>query len=60
MSTYKDHANYVIDLASDLVIKIEKHKKLSKYNNVEYVEVKKLNTLIKELKKELTFFGKQL
>ena len=60
MSTYKDNANYVIDLASDLVIRIEKHKKLSKYNNVEYVEVKKLNKLIKELKKELTFLGKQL
>ena len=58
MSTYKDNADYVIGLASDLVIKIEKHKKLSKHNNVEYIEVKKLNRLIKELKKELTFFGK--
>ena len=42
MSTYKDNADYVIGLASDLVIKIEKHKKLSKYNNVEYIEVKSL------------------
>ena len=58
MSTYKDNADYVIGLTSDLVIKIEKHKKLSKYNNVEYIEIKKLNRLIKELKKELAFFGK--
>ena len=58
MSTYKDNADYVIGLASDIVIKIEKYKKLSKYNNVEYIEVKRLNKLIKELKKELAFFGK--
>ncbi len=58
MSTYKDNADYVIGLASDLVIKIEKNKKLSKHNNVEYIEIKKLNRLVKELKKELAFFGK--
>ena len=58
MSTYKDNADYVIGLASELVIKIEKHKKLSKYNNVEYIEVKSLKKTIKELKKELAFFGK--
>lgn len=58
MSTYKDNADYVIGLTSDLIIKIEKHKKLNKYNNVEYLEVKKINRTIKELKKELAFFGK--
>ena len=58
MSTYKDNADYVISLTADLIANIEKHKKLSKYNNVEYIEIKKLNRLIKELKKELAFFGK--
>ena len=58
MSTYKDNADYVISLTADLIANIEKHKKLSKHNNVEYIEIKKLNRLIKELKKELAFFGK--
>ena len=58
MSTYKDNADYVISLTADIIANIEKHKKLSKHNNVEYIEVKKLNRLIKELKKELAFFGK--